>query len=361
MMNERKKEQWIRGPKAKQTAQAGWRETEEMLRKQKLKASVPGSMEEDSSMVNIHERKKVPPPENSFRIQNNHSFVPDEEFNYQKPAGSKLFLPPMAGGKGKLSHSLDLDIDIIPEDYDEKAIFQKFLSKVPSEEEDSSFEYYERVEEEEEEFIEEESTEEKTSGPGARYYLGKMLSYSPSAHLTELMFRELETLGEVLISECQEFGIGLIIFEKYRKLTEIKINDVHPFPPGTKVRDGRGWDVVRGAYNPQHRMMFMAEELITGIPGGVTIHEFGHAYDHAWMTNNDMQFPFSVFLWNKFYHEGMFISEYASTQPKEYFAESLEAYFNPKKKDILKKCDPRMYGFIKNIIAGVHKKKKGDL
>lgn len=347
-MNE--KEQWLRGPKAKQSAQTGWRETEEMLKKQKLRASGPADTGE---MPQIESRK--PRTGGSFPAQPVKPFIPDEDFSYQKPAGSKLFLPPMKGGN--ISRSLDLDIDIIPEDYQEKAIFQSFLSKVPSEEEESSFEYYETPEEEEEEFIEHEEPEE-TPQKGARYYLEKMVSYSPSEHLTELMFRELEALGEVLISECQEFGIGLIIFEKYRNLTEIKINDVHPFPPGTKVRDGRGWDVVRGAYNPQHRMMFMAEELITGIPGGVTIHEFGHAYDHAWMATNDMQFPFSVFLWNQFYHEGMFISEYASTQPKEYFAESLEAYFNPKKKDILKKCDPRMYGFIKNIIAGVHKKKK---
>lgn len=339
-MNE--KEQWLRGPKAKQITQTGWRETEEMLKKQKLKTSGQADM----GHISMHQPAQP--------------FISDEEFSYQKPAGSKLFLPPMK--KGNISHSLDLDIDIIPQDYQEKAIFQSYLLKVPSEEEESSFEYYETPEEEEEEFIEqEEPVKEETPQKGARYYLEKMLSYSPSDHLTELMFRELEALGEVLISECQEFGIGLIIFEKYRNLTEIKINDVHPFPPGTKVRDGRGWDMVRGAYNPQHKMMFMAEELITGIPGGVTIHEFGHAYDHAWMATNEMQFPFSVFLWNKFYHEGMFISEYASTQPKEYFAESLEAYFNPKKKDILKKCDPRMYGFIGNIIAGVHKRKKGDI
>jgi hypothetical protein len=358
-MNERKKEEWIRGPKAKQQG-APWRETEELIKKQKLKSSAPGRMEEDM-VPGISERKKPPLPVNSFWGPTEPSFVPDEEFNYLKPSGSKLFLPPVTAGK--LSLSLDLDIDDIPEDITEKAIFNKFLSKVPSEEEESSFEYYEKVEEEEdEEFMEdEEITEEETPSRGVRYYLEKMLSYSPSDHLTELMFRELEALGEVLISECQEFGIGLIIFEKYRNLTEIKINDVHPFPPGTKVRDGRGWEIVRGAYNPQHKMMFMAEELITGIPGGVTIHEFGHAYDHAWMATNEMQFPFSVFLWNKFYHEGMFISEYASTQPKEYFAESLEAYFNPKKKDILKKCDPRMYGFIGNIIAGVHKRKIGDI
>ena len=38
-MNE--KEQWLRGPKAKQSAQTGWRETEEMLKRQKLKTSGP--------------------------------------------------------------------------------------------------------------------------------------------------------------------------------------------------------------------------------------------------------------------------------------------------------------------------------
>jgi len=134
-----------------------------------------------------------------------------------------------------------------------------------------------------------------------------------------------------------------------------------PFPPGTRVRDGRGWETVRGAYNPQHRMMFMAEELVRGKPGGVSTHEFGHAYDHAWQINNDMKFGFSVFLWNQFYNERTFITEYAATQPKEYFAVSLESYFNPHRKDLLKKCDPRMYGFITNMIAGVHKQPKRQL
>lgn len=305
--------QWIRGPKTRKQTVSPWQITDAMIQKQKLQSPYIHTSGQSILQKNI---------------QNEPLDFPQQENNLIS----------------ETSIILEQKKPIKPYITEDKAV--------------SSFEYYEGLMMEEKE---KESAKEIVPAGTIRGYLEKMICYSPSRELTELMIKELEPLGEVLIKECQEFKTGIIIFENYKNLTEIKIDNQYAFPPGSKVRDGRGWEVVRGAYSSHHRMMFMAEELITGYPGGVSTHEFGHAYDHAWMINNQMDYGFSVFLWNKFHNQRTFISEYASTQPKEYFAVSLEYYFNSEKKELLKKCDPGMYGFISNLIAGVHKKPKTRL
>jgi len=182
--------------------------------------------------------------------------------------------------------------------------------------------------------------------------LSLMIMYSPGTELSEKLLRELIHLGKILIREVKAFGVGIIIFPKEKLLTEIKVNEQLLFPPGSKTHDGRPGEIVRGIYNSHQRVIAIAEELVTGEPGGTATHEFAHAYDDAWKKRNVMKFGLSVYLWNQFYHDRTFITHYASTKPAEYFAESLQAYFNPEKKELLKEYDPKMYAFITNLIAG---------
>ncbi|HPZ07508.1 MAG TPA: hypothetical protein PL110_05300 [Candidatus Eremiobacteraeota bacterium] len=391
-MNQDKKNQWLTGPKPQKQGGGGWRETEEMMRRQMMKRSAgisdsvidsneiigkqtpllnslpcPLGRKINRSPVIDNDIPKVQSPLTGIKnpvlpeketfsrevqgIEEKERKKPTEIEKIQDIKPVKQVAPPFK--------ILSYDRDGTEESFRQLKMLEKIKYMVSEEEEETSFEYYEgKIMEPEEEEKPVETVQKEIYVPTnpVRSYLEKMIVYSPSPRLTDFLFKELELLGEVLVSECQKFGIGLLIFEHYRNLTEIQINNQYPFPSGTKVRDGRGWEYVRGAYNPQHRMMFMAEELITGVPGGVATHEFAHAYDHAWMVNNEMKFGFSVFLWNKFYEEGEFVTEYASTQPKEYFAVSLEWYFHPEKSALLKKNDPRMYGFITNLIKGVHKK-----
>ena len=380
-MNSRDRSQWVRGPKPRKKQIQGWQETEALMKAKKLnpyfntaetplgKRIMPGSPIDKPLEAN----KFISPPAGGSALPNlpdkskaidmsvykknkSHSKDYREEYEDKPKKESPVFTStPVIRPSFQMLNS---DTEEDRERYFQEKMMEKIKSGA-SPKYSFEFEYYEGEliqpeEEEEAEFLETPVSNQLESR--IRKYLKEMIAYSPSAYLSELMMAELELLGEILVGECQEFGIGIIIFEKYRNLTEIKIDNQLPFPPGSKVRDGRGWEMVRGAYNPQHRMMFMAEELVMGKPGGVSTHEFAHAYDHAWQINNEMKFGFSVFLWNQFYNERTFITEYAATQPKEYFAVSLESYFNPHRKELLKKCDPRMYGFITNLIAGVHKK-----
>ncbi len=383
-MNEKDKNQWITGPKARKTQSGGWRDTEALMKARKINPFAPQQnplgrrivAPEDEKMKQDFESPAIYPSSDmgqgvfSENIESVNIYKKDTAKT--PPSVEELLLRDTSDKGNKilvdtplikpLIKSLSLNTDEMSKTYVQQKMMENIKSQIPLDS-FSEFDYYEGhgVDTGDEEIAVVHHAPVGKPQNRTGEFLEKMIAYSPSSRLTQLMMRELELLGEILLGECQEFGIGIIIFEKGRNLTQIKIDNQLPFPPGTRVRDGRGWETVRGAYNPQHRMMFMAEELVTGKPGGVSTHEFGHAYDHAWQINNDMKFGFSVFLWNQFYNERTFITEYAATQPKEYFAVSLESYFNPHRKELLKKCDPRMYGFITNMIAGVHKQPKRQL
>jgi len=188
--------------------------------------------------------------------------------------------------------------------------------------------------------------------------LEKMIVKSSSPLVKEMLKAELVVLGEQFIRTCKEHDVWIIILGRTEKLSKIKVYGYQLFGTGdTGIgKFKRKMDQIRGVfrtYKPEEdydlmwKIVIIGEELISGIYGTTSIHEFAHAYDHAKTMG---QFGLSVRLWNKFYKERSgFITEYASTKPHEYFAESVEAFFHPRNHEKLQKCDPGMYDYLQNL------------
>jgi hypothetical protein len=114
--------------------------------------------------------------------------------------------------------------------------------------------------------------------------------------------------------------------------------------------------MVRGVYSPKRRMICLGEELLdeSSRSGRSTVrHEFAHAYEDCWSQKRQRRHPLSVELWYRFEpSRTSFITAYASTQPAEYFAESVEAFFAPGLRAQLRQGDPEMYGYLAELFGG---------
>lgn len=183
-----------------------------------------------------------------------------------------------------------------------------------------------------------------------RELLDKMIVYSPSGKARESLKKELEVLGEKIVETCKQFGVRIIVLERGQVITNLKIAGMAVVGRGEKTFDGRDWDIVRGIYEQGRRLMVIGEEKI-GLPYRCTSrHEFAHAFDHTFSERNQRRLPLSVQLWNLFKEsrKGV-ISQYALTNPAEYFAESVEAFFNQNLSSKLKENDPQMYQYLENL------------
>lgn len=185
-----------------------------------------------------------------------------------------------------------------------------------------------------------------------RELLEKMIVFSPGEKVKLLLMRELEAMGEKMISDCKSFGVRLIVLPRGQSLPELRIKGLSIVGKGEKTFDGRSWDQVRGIYCQDRRIIVLGEELI-GHPQRVTSrHEFAHAFDHAFSSRNQRRLPLSVQLWNLFVkNRAGLVSDYASTNPAEYFAESVEAFFREKSREALRQKDPEMHQYLETLFA----------
>jgi Mlc titration factor MtfA (ptsG expression regulator) len=85
-------------------------------------------------------------------------------------------------------------------------------------------------------------------------------------------------------------------------------------------------------------------------------HEFAHAYEDCWSQKRQRRNPLSVELWYRFEQTRRgFVTAYASTQPAEYFAESVEAFFAPNLREQLRQVDPEMFAYLTELLGdGLH-------
>jgi len=193
--------------------------------------------------------------------------------------------------------------------------------------------------------------------------LESMIVKYPNPLAKEKLKAELVVLGEKFIRICKEHEVWIIILGENERLSNIRVYGHQLFGTGETGmgKFKRGMDEIRGVfrtYRPTDDLMWkiviIGEELINGIYGTTSIHEFAHAYDYAWCILRQSKFGLSVKLWNEFYKERSgFITEYASTKPQEYFAESVEAFFHPKDHEKLKACDPGMYKYLQNLFTSM--------
>lgn len=180
--------------------------------------------------------------------------------------------------------------------------------------------------------------------------INRMIYYAPSEAARLKTQDELEPMGFTVVSMLRDFGTHIIVLERNKALTQLKINNMYVVAPSEKTFDGRPWSRVRGLYDNARRLLVIGEEQL-GVEGhSCARHEFAHAYDNAFSQNHGRRLPLSVQLWNKFRaNRTGLISAYAATNPAEYFAESVEAFFQPALKAILRQRDPDMYAYLEDL------------
>ena len=175
----------------------------------------------------------------------------------------------------------------------------------------------------------------------------KMIAIAPRPELRDQVAYEMQAFGEPILSQMKQFGIRVVILGRNTPLTELRINGMHVVAPSEKTFDGRPWSIVRGLYDQSRRMLVVGEELLQSSEGSVVHHELAHAYDHFFMEKNHRRQPLSVQLWNSFRDERTgLVSAYAGTNPAEYFAESVEAFFHPLQREQLRQRDGRLYDYL---------------
>lgn len=183
-----------------------------------------------------------------------------------------------------------------------------------------------------------------------RETVDRMIYYSPTKEAREKLQTELEPLGFEIVSNVKSFGVKIIIMDKNVRLSQIRIHNIAIVHPSERTFDGRPWDVVRGLYDSSRRIFVIGEEQLGNPNHSVGRHEFAHAFDHAFSETHQRRLPLSVQLWNLFRKErtGM-VSSYAGTNPAEYFAESVDAFFIPSKREILQQQDPKMFVYLREL------------
>lgn len=195
-----------------------------------------------------------------------------------------------------------------------------------------------------------EATRRASRNGQVREILDKMIVYAPNNDLRNTLMCELEVLGEKIVDTVKKFGVKIIILDRRMPLSSLKIAGMSVVARGEKTFDGRDWDTVRGLYDQSRRLMVIGEEKV-GLPNCSTArHEFAHAFDHTFTTKNQRRLPLSVQLWNLFREQRRsVVSRYACTNPAEYFAESVEAYFIPAGKEYLRENDSQMFQYLETL------------
>lgn len=180
----------------------------------------------------------------------------------------------------------------------------------------------------------------------------KMIAYAPRNELKDTVARELEVFGKDVIAQVKQFGVRIVVLERHMALTDLRIKGMMVVSPSERTFDGRPWSQVRGLYDTSRRMLVVGEELVGLRDRSTSRHEFAHAYDHVFSEKNHRRLPLSVQLWNSFRQErGGLVSGYAATNPAEYFAESVEAFFQPGAREFLRSKDPLMFNYLAQLFA----------
>lgn len=189
------------------------------------------------------------------------------------------------------------------------------------------------------------------TGPAADL-VEKMTYHAPSTAARHQLMRELSVFGPHTVAQVKQFGVRIIVLDRDMTLADLKIAGMHVVGAGERTFDGRPWAMVRGLYDSSRRLLVVGEELLGMRSRSCARHEFAHAYEHAYSTKNRRTLPLSVELWNSFAktRTGM-VSNYASTNPAEYFAESVEAFFEEGPRQYLKTADPQMFDYLTGLFS----------
>jgi len=193
----------------------------------------------------------------------------------------------------------------------------------------------------------------RSARPGGhlREVVEKMIRYCSSDVARDAVKDELVVLGEKMLSEVAGFKVNVIVLEPNRPLTAIRLAGMMVVASGEKTFDGRPWESVRGLYDQSRRLLVLGQEVL-GLPRSAARHEFAHAFDHTFQERNKRLQPLSVQLWNLFaaQRKGV-VTDYARTNPQEWFAETVEAFFRPGGREKVRDLDPQMFQYLQTLFA----------
>lgn len=183
-------------------------------------------------------------------------------------------------------------------------------------------------------------------------WVDKMLVHAHTPKQRRQLIKELEVFGEDTCKYVHHFGTNIILLPPNQTLDQLTIQGMSLVGAGEKTFDGRPWSRVRGIYDSSRRILVVGSELLGHPTRSCARHEFAHAYEHAYNKKKRRRQPISVELWYAF--EGQrtaMVTRYASTNPQEYFAESVEAYFTQSGKNFLAQADPLMKQYLDELFG----------
>lgn len=185
-----------------------------------------------------------------------------------------------------------------------------------------------------------------------REIIERMTVYSPSDKTRLDLCDELGVLGEKMVDTVSRFGVKVIVLEPNRAITDLRLAGMSVVAPSERTFDGRPWSGVRGLYDQSRRIIVIGQEKLGKIEQSAARHEFAHAFDHTFTVRHSRRQPLSVQLWNLFAEQRRgLVTQYAATNPAEYWAESVESFFKPNGRERVRQCDPQMYQYLETLFA----------
>jgi len=179
-----------------------------------------------------------------------------------------------------------------------------------------------------------------------------MIVYSPSGEKKEQFKDEIRVIGPRALTIMSNFAVKIVIIGDDHVYSRVLVGNKPLSWKGRKLYGKYDMDSCGGLYIGEQRLLLVKESLVGGGFSSVAVHECAHAIDHAIKENHRLSMSLSVRLWNYFQCDRKaLVSSYAGENPAEYFAESVEAYFNPVKRDLLIECDPKMFSFLTDLFA----------
>lgn len=163
-----------------------------------------------------------------------------------------------------------------------------------------------------------------------RFWVKQMVQESCSPQGTARFVRESQDFGWRILGLMARFGIRAQILS----------------PAEYHKRQGI---TSAGRYCPTYKtVVFHEDHLENEI--GLVHHEMGHALDHLISSLCLKGNCCSTLLWHGFQHQRQgFVTDYATKNPREYFAESVDAYFRGDRRWLLQREDPGMQAFLQAL------------
>lgn len=163
-----------------------------------------------------------------------------------------------------------------------------------------------------------------------RDHLGAMV---PDQQYKRALADDLEPLGWGLVSWLRRFNVSVRVVSPEQL---------------SNPRHGPFWS---GLYRPEFKSVTLREDWRSS----TAIHEMGHAIEHSLGCVCSMRGgrrpSIAPMLWHGFAKQRSgFVSDYAGTNPAEYFAESFAAVFDDRKSQKLASVDPGMHAFMAAIV-----------